>query len=258
MNRETFASSNNIWIKKLIEDHFEDFFYGSQLNKYKHQKLPNVNGIFYENVVNQIRFGLKILIISTFGLTPQLLQIQRFKYFQPILDSDNPSSTLLELINKKFQTLHDGKGEKNKVEDMKAFLIDLLDCCVLSDQSSTLKKILVWIRDDLATNEKFRAIFRFAWYTAEEHEDEGFIWNNRAYIHACQNNDFQMVSHFMDISFGKNQERFRPVWVDVIHVIKLFSFLVLSQRDQIRNKSISIRGAKHQEVVRLQTAPDAR
>jgi len=129
-------------------------------------------------------------------------------------------------------------GEKNKVEDMKAFLIDLLDWCVLSDHSSALKKILVWIRDDLAGNDKFRAIFLWKWYQTEEHADEGFIWNNRAYIHACQKNDFQMVSHFMEISFGDNKERFRPLWVDVIHVIQLFSFLVLSQRDHLRNKSI--------------------
>ena len=208
MNRETFASSNNIWIKKLIEDHFEDFFSESQLNKYKHQKLPNVNGIFYENVINQIRLGLKILLILTFRLTPRVQLLQRFEYFQTILDSDTPTSTLLELIKQKFQTVHVGKGEKNKVEDMKAFLIDLLDCCVLSDQSSALKKILLWIRDDIAGNAKFSPIFLYTW-----HEDDGFIWNNRAYIHACQKNDFQMVSHFMGISFGKNNVGFRPVEV---------------------------------------------
>ena len=101
---------------------------------------------------------------------------------------------------------------------MKAFLIDLLDCCVLSDQSSALKKILLWIRDDLAGNAKFSAIFKWKWEDDEKHADEGFIWNNRAYIHACQKNDFQMVSHFMGIILGDNKERFRPLCGDVIHV----------------------------------------
>ena len=83
----------------------------------------------------------------------------------------------------------------------------------MSDHSSALKKILVWIRDDLARKDEFRDKFRYKWYQDEEHEDEGFIWNNRAYIHACQKNDFQMVSHFMGISFGKNNVGFRPVEV---------------------------------------------
>ena len=89
---------------------------------------------------------------------------------------------------------------------MKSFLIEILDSCVLSDQSSALKKILNWIRDEVASNKLLRNLFLYKWYQDDKNREEGFLWNNRAFIRACQKDDFQMVSHFKGINFGKNKE----------------------------------------------------
>ena len=116
--------------------------------------------------------------------------------------SVSDKNDLLRLIKSKILLL-DEEGKQD--EDLKKMFIELLLHCVESEKSSALKRILLWIKDIVASNETLENLVTYKWNLGEQEKEEGFIWNNKALIRASEKNNFHMVSHFMCINFGRRK-----------------------------------------------------
>ena len=116
-------------------------------------------------------------------------------------------NVLLEHIGNQIK--HPGREEQVERREnlLKKFLIKLLKECVESEKPVALKRILFWIKRQLASHPSIGSLFSHTWPLEEEEKEDGFIWNNRAMIRACEKNDFMMVSYFMSVTFGQHMGR---------------------------------------------------
>ena len=128
----------------------------------------------------------------------------------------------LDHISNQFKLLDQEEELEKRLEDLKAFLVIILKECVESEKPVALKRILFWIKKDLAAIPILvNSLFSNIAHLEEEEKEDGFFWNNQAMIRACEKNNFTMVSHFMCINsdqklkFRINDSTFKDKYIGI-------------------------------------------